>query len=70
MPFYLGFVHWSVLRFLAYAVMASLAMATGEYLESPAGKRGSVGLFLHETMLWFLAEASAGGAAYLVAWLF
>jgi len=70
MPFYLGFVHWSFRRFLAYAVIAAGAMAIGEYLESPAGKRGSIGLFLHETLLWFLAVIVAGGAAYLFAWLF
>jgi hypothetical protein len=70
MPFYLGIVHWSALRFFAYAVIAAFAMATGEYLEATPGKRGSAGLFLHETMLWFLAVAGAGGAAYLVAWLF
>jgi hypothetical protein len=70
LPFYLGLVHWSFRRFLAYAVIAAIAMVTGEYLESPAGKRGSAPLFLHETMLWFLAVAGAGGAAYLIAWLF
>lgn len=70
MPFYLGIVHWSAPRFAAYAVMAAFAMATGEYLEAHAHKRGGVGLFLHETTLWFLAVAGAGGSAYLVAWLF
>lgn len=69
-PFYLGLVHWSLGRFLTYAAIAAVAMATGEYLESPVGKRGSAGLFLHEIMLWFLAVAGAGGAAYLFAWLF
>lgn len=69
MPFYLGIVHWSAPRFFGYAVIAAFAMATGEYLEAPARKRGSVSLFLHETMLWLLAVTSAGGAAYLVAWL-
>jgi len=47
-----------------------MAMAVGEYLESPSGKRGSGGLFLHETMLWLFAVIGAGGAAYLFAWLF
>jgi hypothetical protein len=69
-PFYLGLVHWSVGQFLAYALIAAVAMALGEYLESRVGKRGSAPLFLHETMLWFLAVAGAGGAAYLIAWLF
>ena len=69
MPFYLGLVHWSFGRFLAYAAAAAVAMAAGEYLESPVGKRGHISLFVHETILWYIAVLGAGGAAYLIAWL-
>lgn len=70
MPFYVGLVHWSALRFFAYAVVAAAAMSLGEYVESPARTRGGLRLFLQEAFIWFLTIAVAGGAAYLLAWLF
>lgn len=70
MPFYVGFVHWSAKEFALYALVASVAMATGEYLETPVKKRGGGRLFVQEVMLWLIAVLVAGGVAYLIAWVF
>lgn len=69
MPFYVGVVHWTAGQFVLYAVVASLAMATGEHMESPPMKGGRRALFLLGAVLWFTAILVAGGIAYLIAWL-
>lgn len=70
MPFYVGLVHWSAVQFVLYAVVASVAMATGEHMETPPMKGGRRALFLLGAALWFAAIIVAGGIAYLIAWLF
>jgi hypothetical protein len=69
-PFYVGVVHWNARQFFFYALVASIAMAIGEHLETPPSPGGRRVLFLQGALLWFAAIMIAGGIAYLVAWLF
>ena len=69
-PFYLGLVHLPVAQLAIYSGVASTAMATGQYADTPSNQRGGMGVFLTECGLWFLLVAAGGGLAYLIALIF
>ena len=69
-PFYLGFVHAAVPQLVLYSGVASAAMATGEFAETPHLQRWGFRLFLTDAAAWFALIAVLGGVAYLFALLF
>jgi hypothetical protein len=69
-PFYLGLIHLPVGQLVLYSGVASSAMATGQYIDTPSAIRGGVQTFLGEWGLWFGLIALLGGFAYLIALIF
>ena len=70
LPFYLGLIHLPVGHLVLYSGVASSAMATGQYIDTPSDIRGGVQSFLGELSLWFALIVLLGGFAYLVALIF
>jgi hypothetical protein len=69
-PFYLGLVHLPLAQFALYSGVASTAMATGQFVDTPTDQRGGLAVFLSEWGLWFTLVSVAGGLAYLAALIF
>lgn len=69
-PFYLGLVHMPLAQVFAYSSVASAAMATGQFVDTPQDERGGAQLFLGELGLWFVAIVLFGGASYMIALIF
>lgn len=69
-PFYMGLVHVPLAQMFVYTGVASTAMATGQFVDTPKEERGDAHLFLGELGLWFAAIVLFGGISYLVALMF
>lgn len=69
-PFYLGLIHMPLAQMFVYSGVASTAMATGQFVDTPKEERGSAQLFLGELGLWFAIVVLFGGLSYLVALIF
>ena len=69
-PFYLGLIHLPVAQLALYSGVASTAMATGQYVDSPAELRGGMKVYFSELGLWLALIAVTGGLAYTVALIF
>lgn len=70
LPFYLGLVHVPITQLALYSGVASTAMATGQFVDTPVDQRGGLPVFLYEVALWFGLVAVGGGLSYLVALIF
>lgn len=68
--FYMGLIHVPLAQMFVYTGVASTAMATGQFVDTPRGERGDARLFLGELGLWFSAIVLFGGMSYLVALIF
>lgn len=69
-PFYLGLIHLPLAQLFLYSGVASTAMATGQYMDTPTGTRGGPQLFLTEWGLWFAIILLLGGLSYVAALIF
>ena len=69
-PFYLGFVHMPIAHMFVYSGVASTAMATGQFVDTPRNERGGLQAFLGELGLWFALIILLGGLSYLIALIF
>lgn len=69
-PFYMGLIHVPLAQMFVYTGVASTAMATGQFIDTPKEARGDAHLFLGELGLWFAAIVLFGGMAYLIALIF
>ena len=69
-PFYLGFVHTPVPQMVLYTGIAGAAMATGEFVETPAMRAHSLRLFAIDVAVWAVMIGLLGGIAYLIALIF
>ena len=69
-PFYLGLIHMPIAQMFVYTGVASTAMATGQFVDTPKDERGDAHLFLGELGLWFALIFLFGGLSYLIALIF
>lgn len=69
-PFYMGLIHVPLAQMFVYSGVASTAMATGQYVDTPKNERGDAHLFLGELGLWLAAIVLFGGISYLIALIF
>jgi len=69
-PFYMGLIHVPLAQMFVYSGVASTAMATGQFVDTPREERGGAQLFLGELGLWFAAIVLFGGMSYIIALIF
>lgn len=69
-PFYLGLVHMPLAQMFVYSGVASTAMATGQFVDTPKQERGGLAEYFSELGLWFALIILIGGISYLTALIF
>jgi len=67
LPFYIGFLHLTVLELLAYAAVAGAGLTAGDHLQFPAVRSLGLADLMVDFALWAQAVLGLGLVAYLVA---
>jgi hypothetical protein len=67
LPFYIGFLHLTVLDLLAYAAVAGVGLTAGDHLQFPAVRSLRLADLMIDLALWAQAVLGIGLVAYLVA---
>ncbi|WP_129794290.1 hypothetical protein [Sphingosinicella sp. CPCC 101087] len=67
LPFYIGFLHLSVVELLLYAALAGVGLTAGDYLQFPPVRPLGLAELAMDSALWTQAVLGAGLIAYLLA---